>query len=901
MTKKKQREIDPVIDLTTLYHPHPKQVEAHTAPEKVVLFGGAMGGGKCEIHTTPISTVDGWKPIKEIVPGEQVWTLSPHGESELKEVTNSWDVGNKQAYKITNRSSSEVICSKEHPFLTPSGWKKLEDLTIGEHIGLTRITPEPADPEIEEDWYLIALGYLLGDGCLRGGTVGLTCYNEVQLREYESILPEDMILKPSADSLMDEEGKWVPTEDGHYVRNRNKKPKVRVSDTLLKMKLMMDGVYGHLSYTKFIPERLKRLSNRQTALLLNRLFATDGWACICPSDGSVDIGFSSTSIQLATDVKELLLRFGIRVAIRETKTPSPFGRCYELSISKGEEHLIFCREIGIVGKEEAIAKVLEKQSTRDLRQSHSRDPIPKSAIKPLLTVKVPSNDYRAYCIYRNFLEDSKQKVCCRWYVQEAVEKHPQYFGVLRNLAYSDIYWDEVTSIEDLGKEEPMWDLEVEDNHNYIANSFITHNSAWLCNEAIQLSLDYPGNRGYLCRHENVTFKKTTYLTLMEFLHPALVVQHNQGEGWIELINKSRIYYGGLKPSQVGKPVDRLKSLELGWFGIDEASETAEQYFLILISRLRHKTKDGTPMRYKALLTSNPEPGWVRTRFLEEKPRDHRFIASLPSDNPHLPEGYVEDTLGQLPEDWQKKYVHGDWYVADTANRVFPFYLIKRAIEFETQENASWPVEFGCDIAGMGGDKNIVAMRKGPIVRIIHETRFKSTMETAGAIAELALLYRPIAIKVDAVGIGAGVYDRLKEMGLPAVKVLAGARAIDPEKYYNVRAEMMWSLRKRMERNWLDLPDDDDHELTNQMLDCVWERQSERTIKLQSKKELVAQEKKSPDKLDAIGMAFYTPKSTITPGLSFIDQPFGVQAVKSMDQLQEEWLSPNNDILFTEMG
>ena len=49
-------------------------------------------------------------------------------------------------------------------------------------------------------------------------------------------------------------------------------------------------------------------------------------------------------------------------------------------------------------------------------------------------------------------------------------------------------------------------------------------STWLAAYANELSLRYPGNAGYLCRHELSSFKKTTLITLQELLHWELIAQ-----------------------------------------------------------------------------------------------------------------------------------------------------------------------------------------------------------------------------------------------------------------------------------------------------------------------------------------------------------------------------------------
>ncbi len=48
--------------------------------------------------------------------------------------------------------------------------------------------------------------------------------------------------------------------------------------------------------------------------------------------------------------------------------------------------------------------------------------------------------------------------------------------VLTNLVYSDIFWDKIKKIEKSKGEEYVYDLEIEDNHNFVANNIFVHNS-----------------------------------------------------------------------------------------------------------------------------------------------------------------------------------------------------------------------------------------------------------------------------------------------------------------------------------------------------------------------------------------------------------------------------------------
>ena len=184
-------------------------------------------------------------------------------------------------------------------------------------------------------------------------------------------------------------------------------------------------------------------------------------------------------------------------------------------------------------------------------------------------------------------------------------------------------------------------------------------SVALCAEAIKLSLKYPGNRGYFARHQLVDFKRSTLVTFDQVCPPEFLRGHYRDERTILFRNGSEILYGGLGGEE---DIERIKSTEFGWFGIDEASETYEEMFIMLATRLRWKLRDGTAPRYHGILASNPEPGWVKERFVDQALDDHAFIPALPRDNPHLRAGYVKDLAKMFSKEWAARYLDGSWDV-----------------------------------------------------------------------------------------------------------------------------------------------------------------------------------------------------------------------------------------------
>lgn len=191
----------------------------------------------------------------------------------------------------------------------------------------------------------------------------------------------------------------------------------------------------------------------------------------------------------------------------------------------------------------------------------------------------------------------------------------------------------------------------------------------LCAEGVRLSLAYPGNRGFMCRHESTAFKNTTLATLLKLIdeierltNSKIISNHHRTDRIIYFINGSTIMYGSLGDAS---DFERIKSLEIGWFAIDESSETPFPNYQMLKSRLRWKLPDGSHPPFFGLLASNPEAGWVKDTFVTPSARgevvhNHAFVPALPSDNPFLPDGYVEDLRSTNPESWVTRYLDGSW-------------------------------------------------------------------------------------------------------------------------------------------------------------------------------------------------------------------------------------------------
>lgn len=187
-----------------------------------------------------------------------------------------------------------------------------------------------------------------------------------------------------------------------------------------------------------------------------------------------------------------------------------------------------------------------------------------------------------------------------------------------------------------------------------------------------------------------------------------------------------------------------------------------------------------------------------------------------------------------------------------------------------------------DPARFGPDASVLAIRRGNAVQEIlaWEGRM-DTMELAERAANAlqergfeprksatfrrhARMYpaharpnvKPVGkIIVDEVGVGGGVKDRLEEDGWNVEGFNGGRRPQDPERYFNTRAEVYWTFRRLLERGEIALPQDE--RLFEELLALRWRPTGSGQIQLESKRDLKGRIGRSPDRSDAVSMAFST--------------------------------------------
>lgn len=223
------------------------------------------------------------------------------------------------------------------------------------------------------------------------------------------------------------------------------------------------------------------------------------------------------------------------------------------------------------------------------------------------------------------------------------------------------------------------------------------------------------------------------------------------------------------------------------------------------------------------------------------------------------------------------------FVASEQMVVIPQAIQDLAWKFAGDESDE--IEIGLDVARRGTDSTVWIARCGSKALLCQRVSGQDLMTIVGQTVEFVkMLERRYSkgnqkktvslIKVDDIGVGGGVVDRLAELDLPVLPVNNAEAAADPERFANVRAEMAFALREDMHSGLCGLRDlefeaqQDGDNLEVDIRVQKYRILSSGRIILWDKDQIRKELDRSPDYWDALVMAFEYPQGG-APSLSVI--------------------------------
>ncbi len=413
----------------------------------------------------PIEQLVGKTGFRVLALNEATWQLEP------QPVTNAFATGIKPVYKMKTRLGRTIRATGNHKFLTIHGWKRLDELTKDERVALPRRLSGPTQSTMSND-ELALLGHLIGDGCTLPTHAMQYTTNDPTLAEVVA----DLAIKVFGDTIVpriQKERDWyqVYLPPSYKLTHNTHNPIVNWLGDL--------GVFGLRSYEKYVPDKVFAQPAESIALFLRHLWSTDG--CIHLSHGKkhyAGIYYASSSNRLAQNVQSLLLRLGINATLSRHAQTGKGRDQYHVTVSGKSEIEQFLHLVGGLGQNKTMhhSTIVEHLSLRTANTNRDIVPhevwrllaVPAMQAAGLAGRKMQASLGNAYCgtsLYKQNL--SRERALRLAQVVTSTQ--------LTALAHSDVYWDKIISIEPDG-EENVYDLTVNERHNFVANNIISHNS-----------------------------------------------------------------------------------------------------------------------------------------------------------------------------------------------------------------------------------------------------------------------------------------------------------------------------------------------------------------------------------------------------------------------------------------
>jgi DNA gyrase subunit A len=421
----------------------------------------------CVSGDTRVRTYDEGTPrIADIVPDA---APSTETDIDLKLVgkdggpvraTKFFHSGRQPTLRLTTRKGHALTGSLNHPVLCLVSlggvptllWKQLAEVSASDRVVMLREEPEEWGPLADmEAKTALLLGAWLSEGFASSKRAG---FNNVDSHYFRSVLE-------AYDSVVG---------GSRYVYART----IASGSTLHELDIQHMGAFsnsplrdlvGYKSADKTVPKAIWAGNLSVKALFLQSLFTGDG-SCSALPRSSVQVSYSTYSIQLARDVQALLLEFGVSARLTRRATGE-----HKVVISNRRDAWIFAVQLGFLGaKQQRLEQILAGIPEASRALSHDFVPY----IADFLRCHGARDQAALHWLSRHSIdrlerwERDRSDILAR-ITDEAAE-------VVRPLVDGRFYYATVAQVVDAGVQD-VYSLRVDaEDHAFVTNGFISHNT-----------------------------------------------------------------------------------------------------------------------------------------------------------------------------------------------------------------------------------------------------------------------------------------------------------------------------------------------------------------------------------------------------------------------------------------
>ena len=396
-----------------------------------------------------------------------VWSLDDRHQLVPAPVTNVFESGTKEVFRLRLASGREVKATANHPFLTFAGWTPLGELGAGDRLAIPRRIPAPMTAGLGWSEHRIGLlAHLIGDGCvIKKQPVHYTSNDPENLEFVEAAAAAEFGISPRRVEQQTWWHVYLPAP-AHCTHGRGNP----IHDWFREL-----GIEYRGAHDKRVPNALFAANDEEICLFLKHLWATDGCIWLPRANSVAKVYYASSSRELADGVALLLARLGVVARIRQVEKAG-YAPCYHVIVADGPSLRTFCARVGAHGRRGETARELGALLA-DRTTNTNVDTVPLGVWELVKSERVRAGlterQFQAaigtnYCgttLYKSCPSRERLMRCA-----DALDSE-----TLREIASSDVFWDKVVSIEPLGPQ-PVYDATVKGTHNFVANGINVHNS-----------------------------------------------------------------------------------------------------------------------------------------------------------------------------------------------------------------------------------------------------------------------------------------------------------------------------------------------------------------------------------------------------------------------------------------
>ena len=422
----------------------------------------------CVVGESRVRLADGTSPrIADVVP-----EVAPHSDNpiDLKVLDRSgnpvraemlFHSGEHETLRVSTVEGYELAGTHNHPVLCLVNvlgvptllWKLLEEVRPGDRVVLQRTPREELGVwETRDAMEAFVLGAFVSEGFVSDGRAG---FNNIDEEFFSLVL----------------DAYDVAVGGQRYVSSRRIASgsllhEIDVQDLSALKASVLAELVGSRSAQKRVPESVWSGTAARKRLFLKALFTGDG-SCSALPRSTVQVSYSTRSEQLAKDVQQLLLEFGV-VSRRYRHATGE----HKIVMTNRRDARLFATRVGFLGSKQAkLLETLGNDVPRSTAMSRDHVPGLGAFLREYGATSRSDRDW----LRRNNVDRLE-----RWeHRGEEILAHvtdPDARAIARELTDGRFYYAEVATVEDAGVA-PVYSIRVDtEDHSFVTDGFVSHNT-----------------------------------------------------------------------------------------------------------------------------------------------------------------------------------------------------------------------------------------------------------------------------------------------------------------------------------------------------------------------------------------------------------------------------------------